>query len=36
MFYLLIVERKKKKEMARELFSQGGTCLVGCARFPQC
>jgi hypothetical protein len=35
---LLVERRKKEKEMARFLFSQGGTHLAGCAAwdFPGC
>jgi hypothetical protein len=29
-------EKKKKKEMARELFTQGWTCFSGCATWDFC
>jgi hypothetical protein len=36
--FLLIEKRKRKKEMARELFSQGGHALLAvlCHDFPGC
>jgi hypothetical protein len=38
MLHLLLVERKQKKEIARRLFTKGGTCLAGWATWdlPSC